>query len=394
MESPREAAEFLTRNAVDALPAGGLERQLEAASREGRRLRVKLGLDPTAPDIHLGHTVVLQKLREFQDLGHTVVLIVGDFTARVGDPSGRTSTRPVLSGAEIDANARTYQEQAFRVIRDDPDLYELRFNSEWLDMPMEELFKLARTATVAQMLERDDFAKRFAARAPISVLELLYPLMQGYDSVAVRADVELGGTDQTFNLLLARDVQRAYGVPEQTILTVPILPGVDGVEKMSKSLRNHIGVTEPPEEMYGRTLSLPDEAMDQWFAVLGVERPAAATSPRDLKRALARAIVARFHGDAAARAAEERFDRVHVRHEAPDDMPELEISADRRHLPELLAEALGVSRSDVRRMLAQGGVKLNGEPLPADRLDLEPDGLDGAVLQVGKRHFRRLRERA
>src|SRR4051795_2853021 len=221
MESPSQAAAFLTRNAVDALPAGALERKLEAASREGRRLRVKLGLDPTAADIHLGHTVVLQKLREFQDLGHTVVLIVGDFTARVGDPSGRTTTRPVLSGAEIDANARTYQEQAFRVIRDDPDLYELRFNSEWLDMPMEELFRLARTATVAQMLERDDFAKRLAARAPISVLELLYPLMQGYDSVAVRADVELGGTDQTFNLLLARDVQRAYGVPEQTILTVP-----------------------------------------------------------------------------------------------------------------------------------------------------------------------------
>jgi tyrosyl-tRNA synthetase len=280
------------------------------------------------------------------------------------------------------------------VIRDDPERYELRFNSEWLDMPMEELFKLARTATVAQMLERDDFAKRFAARAPISVLELLYPLMQGYDSVAVRADVELGGTDQTFNLLLARDVQRAYGVPEQTILTVPILPGVDGVEKMSKSLRNHIGVTEPSEEMYGRTLSLPDEAMDQWYAVLGVAEPPAGTSPRDRKRALARAIVSRFHGDDAARSAEERFDRVHVRHEAPDDMPELEITADRRHLPELLAESLGVSRSDVRRMLAQGGVKLNGEPLPADRLDLEPDGLDGAVLQVGKRHFRRLRERA
>jgi tyrosyl-tRNA synthetase len=392
--SPADAAAFLTRNAVDALPAGGLERKLEEAAREGRQLRAKLGLDPTAADIHLGHTVVLQKLREFQDLGHKVVLIVGDFTARVGDPSGRTSTRPVLSGAEIDANARTYQEQAFRVLRDDPELYELRFNSEWLDMPMEELFKLARTATVAQMLERDDFAKRFAVRAPISVLELLYPLMQGYDSVAVRADVELGGTDQTFNLLLARDVQRAYGVPEQTILTVPILPGVDGVEKMSKSLGNHVGVTEPPEEMYGRTLSLPDDAMDQWYAVLGVDAPSAGTSARDAKRALARAIVARFHGDDAAHAAEERFDRVHVRHEAPDDMPELEISADRRHLPELLAESLGVSRSDVRRMLQQGGVKLNGEPLPADRLDLEPDGLDGAVLQVGKRHFRRLRERA
>jgi tyrosyl-tRNA synthetase len=390
---PSDAAAFLTRNAVDALPRGGLERKLEEAEREGRPLRVKLGLDPTAADIHLGHTVVLQKLREFQDLGHKVVLIVGDFTARVGDPSGRTSTRPVLSGEEIDRNARTYQEQAFHVLLDDPDRYELRFNSEWLDMPMEELFRLARTTTVAQMLERDDFAKRFAANAPISVLELLYPLMQGYDSVAVLSDVELGGTDQTFNLLLARDVQRAYGVPEQTILTVPILPGTDGVEKMSKSIGNHIGVTEPPEEIFGRTLSLPDEAMDQWFAVLGIEQPPAGTSPRDAKRALARAIVARFHGDEAARAAEERFDRVHVRHEAPDDMPELEISAERRHLPELLAESLGVSRSDVRRWLAQGGVKLNGEPLPADRLDLEPDGLDGAVLQVGKRQFRRLRVR-
>ena len=391
--APSDAAAFLTRNAVDALPQGGLERKLVEAEREGRQLRAKLGLDPTAADIHLGHTVVLQKLREFQDLGHKVVLIVGDFTARVGDPSGRSTTRPVLSGEEIDRNARTYQEQAFSVLRDDPELYELRFNSEWLDMPMEELFRLARTATVAQMLERDDFAKRFASRAPISVLELLYPLMQGYDSVAIRADVELGGTDQTFNLLLARDVQRAYGVPEQTILTVPILPGTDGEEKMSKSLGNHIGVTEPPEEMYGRTLSLPDAAMDQWFSVLGIERPPADVGPRDRKRALARAIVERFHGPEAAAAAEEHFDRVHVRHEAPDDMPELEIAGGTQHLPELLAGTLGVSRSQVRQWLAQGGVRLNGEPLPPDQLDLEPDGLDGAVLQVGKRQFRRLRVR-
>jgi tyrosyl-tRNA synthetase len=390
-EAPSDAAAFLTRNAVDALPEGGLQRKLEEAEREGRQLRVKLGLDPTAPDIHLGHTVVLQKLREFQDLGHRVVLIVGDFTARVGDPSGRSSTRPVLSGEEIDRNARTYEQQAFHVIRDDPELYELRFNSEWLDMPMQELFKLARTATVAQMLERDDFAKRFAARAPISVLELLYPLMQGYDSVAVRSDVELGGTDQTFNLLLARDVQRAYGVPEQTILTLPILPGVDGVEKMSKSLGNHVGVTEPAEEIYGRTLSLPDDAMAQWFGVLAIDAPPEGTSPRDMKRSLARAIVERFHGADAARAAEERFDRVHVRHEAPDDIPELEVGAAPVHLPELLSDAFGVSRSQVRQWLSQGGVKLNGEPLPADVLDLEPDGLDGAVLQVGKRQFRRLR---
>src|SRR3954465_14127937 len=393
MAQPAETAAQLLRNAHQSLPDGGLARKLEVAEREGRRLRVKLGLDPTAADIHLGHTAVLQKLREFQDLGHTAVLIVGDFTARVGDPSGRTTTRPVLSGAEIDANARTYQEQAFRVIRDDPDLYELRFNSEWLDMPMEELFKLARTATVAQMLERDDFAKRFAARAPISVLELLYPLMQGYDSVAVRSDVELGGTDQTFNLLLARDVQRAYGVPEQTILTLPILPGIDGVEKMSKSLGNHVGVTERPEEIYGRTLSLPDEAMEQWFSVLALEPPPSATSPRDAKRAPARAIVERFHDVDAARAAEEHFDRVHVRREAPDEMPELVVGPETEYLPQLLAESLGVSPWDVRRWLAQGGVKLNGEPLPADRLDLDSDGLDGAVLQVGKRQFRRLRVR-
>ena len=392
-QAAADAAAFLTRNAVDALPEGGLERKLEEAARDGRQLRAKLGLDPTAPDIHLGHTVVLQKLREFQDLGHKVVLIVGDFTARVGDPSGRSTTRPVLSGEEIDRNARTYEQQAFHVLRDDPELYELRFNSEWLDMPMQELFKLARTATVAQMLERDDFAKRFAARAPISVLELLYPLMQGYDSVAVRSDVELGGTDQTFNLLLARDVQRAYGVPEQTILTVPILPGVDGVEKMSKSVGNHIGVTEPPEEIYGRTLSLPDEAMEGWFRLLAIDPPPAETSPRDTKRALARALVERFHGADAARAAEERFDRVHVRHEAPDEMPELELSAGRHHLPEVLSGALGVSRSQVRQWLAQGGVRLNGEALPADALDLETDGLDGAVLQVGKRQFRRLRVR-
>jgi tyrosyl-tRNA synthetase len=392
-EDHADAAAFLTRNAADALPKGALEAKLAQAAREGRRLRVKLGLDPTAADIHLGHTVVLQKLREFQDLGHRVVLIVGDFTARVGDPSGRSSTRPVLSGEEIDANARTYQEQAFRVLRDDPDLYELRFNSEWLDMPMEELFRLTRTTTVAQILERDDFAKRFSASAPISVLELLYPLMQGYDSVAVRSDVELGGTDQTFNLLLARDVQRAYGVPEQAILTVPILPGIDGTEKMSKSLGNHIGVTEPPEEMYGRTLSLPDEAMRTWFAILGIDPPPAGTPPRDAKRALARAIVERFHGADGARVAEEHFDRVHIQRAVPDDVEDLEVSPDdgQVHIPGLLADGFGLSRSDARRLLSQGGVRLDGEPLAPDELDLPADRLDGAVLQVGKRQFRRLR---
>jgi tyrosyl-tRNA synthetase len=393
MPSPAEAAAFLSRNAAESLPAGGLQSRLEAAEREGRQLRAKLGLDPTAPDIHLGHTVVLQKLREFQDLGHRVVLIVGDYTGRVGDPSGRTVTRPVLSGEEIDANARTYQEQAFHVLRDEPELLEVRFNSEWLDMSMEELFKLARTTTVAQLLERDDFAKRWSARAPISVLELLYPLMQGFDSVAVRSDVELGGTDQTFNLLLARDIQRAYGQPEQAVLTMPILPGIDGVEKMSKSVGNHIGITEPPGEMYGRTLSLPDEAMESWFQLLAVERPPAGTSPRDTKHALAHALVERFHGADAADAAAAEFERVHVRHQAPEDIEELRFDAVNGsvHLPALIADGFGMSRSEARRTLAQGGVRLDGEPLAADDLDLPRERLDGAVLQVGKRHFRRLR---
>jgi tyrosyl-tRNA synthetase len=393
MGTPADDAAFLARNAAESLPTGGLQGRLEAAAREGRQLRAKLGMDPTAPDVHLGHTVVLQKLREFQDLGHRVVLIVGDYTARVGDPSGRSSTRPTLSGEEIDANARTYQEQAFHVLRKDPELVEVRFNSEWLDMPMEELFRLARTTTVAQLLERDDFAKRWSARAPISLLELLYPMLQGYDSVAVRADVELGGTDQTFNLLLARDIQRAYGQPEQAVLTMPILPGIDGVEKMSKSVGNYIGVTDPPSEIYGRTLSLPDEAMDRWFELLAVERPADGTPPRDAKHALARALVERFHGPDAAAAAADEFARVHVRREAPDELAELAVAAANGtvHLPAAIAEGFGMSRSEARRMLAQGGVKLDGEPLTADDLDLPRERLDGAVLQVGKRHFRRVR---
>jgi tyrosyl-tRNA synthetase len=393
MASPAQDAAFLARNAAESLPAGGLEARLAAAGREGRQLRAKLGLDPTAPDIHLGHTVVLSKLREFQDMGHRVVLIVGDYTARVGDPSGRSTTRPVLSGEEIDANARTYQEQAFNILLDDPQLLEVRFNSEWLDMKMEELFRLARTTTLAQLLERDDFANRWSARAPISILELLYPLLQGYDSVAVRSDVELGGTDQTFNLLLARDIQRAFGQPEQAVLTMPILPGVDGVEKMSKSVGNHIGITEPAGEMYGRTLSLPDEAMDTWFDLLAVPRPPAETSPRDMKHALAHAIVARFHGEEAADAAAEEFTRVHVRREVPEDIEELafESANGQVHLPALIAEGFGMSRSEARRTLAQGGVRLDGEPLAAEDLDLPRERLDGAVLQVGKRHFRRLR---
>jgi tyrosyl-tRNA synthetase len=241
--TPGEDAAWLARDAVDSLPAGALEAKLAL----GRPLRVKLGIDPTAPDIHLGHTVVLRKLREFQDLGHLVVLIIGDYTARVGDPSGRSDLRPMLSGEEIDRNAQTFQEQAFTVL--DRERVEVRRNGEWLDMSMEDLFGLARTTTVAQMIERDDFAKRLAAGTPVSLLELLYPLLQGYDSVAIEADVELGGTDQKFNLLLARGIQSAYGVPEQAVLTMPILPGTDGVRRMSKTVGNYIGVTESPEEI-------------------------------------------------------------------------------------------------------------------------------------------------
>ncbi len=383
---PREQAAWLARNAVDCLPDGELERKLEL----GRPLRVKLGIDPTAPDIHLGFTVVLQKLREFQDLGHTVVLIIGDYTARVGDPSGRSSTRPVLSPAEIDANAQTFTEQALMVL--DSERLEVRFNGEWLDMSMEDLFRLARIPTVAQLLERDDFAKRFAAHEPISLLELLYPLLQGYDSVAIRADVELGGTDQKFNLLLGRDIQRTYGVPEQVILTMPLLTGTDGEQKMSKSYGNYIGVTDPPGDMYGKTLSIPDSSIASWYELLLGSEPPAELGPRDAKRALARALVSRFHGDAAADGAEAEFDRVHIRREPPEDMATVVWRSDGGdvHLPALLASAFGISSSEARRALAQGGVKLDGEPVGGGVLDLPAEAVDGKILQLGKRRFARI----
>jgi tyrosyl-tRNA synthetase len=386
-------AAALARGAEECLPAGALEERLAAAHREGRPLRVKLGIDPTAPDIHLGHVVVLDRLRAFQDAGHVVVLIIGDYTARVGDPSGRSTTRPVLSGEEIDRNAQTFQDQAYKVLDPDPSRVEVRRNGEWLDMAVEDLFRLARTTTVAQLLERDDFAKRHAAREPISVLELLYPLLQGYDSVAVRSDVELGGTDQTFNLLLGRDIQRAYGQPEQVAMTLPILPGTDGVERMSKTLDNYVGVSEPPEEIYGKTLSIPDSAMGAWYQLLLGRSQPADVPPRDAKRALARALVARFHGQAAASEAEERFDRVHVAHEVPDEVEEatFEASDGLVHLPAVIESAFGVSRSEGRRLLAQGGVRLDGEALGPDEQDLPAERLDGVVLQVGKRRFRRLR---
>jgi tyrosyl-tRNA synthetase len=388
-ETEASTANFLLRNAVDALPEGALERQLA----EGRPLRVKLGIDPTAPDIHLGHTVVLNKLREFQDLGHTVVLIIGDYTGRVGDPSGRSATRPQLGGDEIDRNAETYQRQALKIL--DPQRTEVRYNGEWLDMPAEDLFRLARTATVAQILERDDFAKRWETREPISVLELLYPLLQGYDSVAIEADVELGGTDQKFNLLLGRDVQSAYGVKPQSILTMPILPGIDGVQRMAKSLGNYVGIAEPPDEIFGKLMRIPDSAMETYYELL-LGRPLNPDTPEvESKRALAREICARYHGEEAAREAEAHFDRLHVERGLPDEVEEASLpDVDPVHLPALIRDHFGVSGAEARRLLMQGGVRLDGEVLDGGQLDVSADRLDGAVLQLGKRRFKRFRRAA
>jgi tyrosyl-tRNA synthetase len=382
-----ETLDRLLAGAVDALPEGRLAEQLQ----ESRPLRVKLGVDPTSPDIHLGHCVVLTKLRAFQDAGHTVVLIIGDYTARVGDPSGRDATRPVLTGEAIDVNARTYQEQAFTIL--DPERTELRRNSEWLSMSSDELFDLVRRFTVARLLERDDFTKRMAEAKPISALELLYPVLQGYDSVAVEADVELGATDQRFNLLFGRDVQVAYGQPPQSVLTVPILPGTDGALKMSKSYDNYVGVTDPPEQMFGKLMSIPDAIMGDYYLLLLGEPLDAAKPAVEAKRELARRLTDRFHGEGAGAGAETRFDQVHVRGELPDEIPlaRLEVADGATvHLPALIASEFELSSSEARRLIAQGGVRLDGVVVAADTLDLPAEDLDGAVLQVGKRRHRRL----
>jgi tyrosyl-tRNA synthetase len=387
-----EAARF-ARNAIDSLPEGALAVKLEAARAEGRALRVKLGIDPTAPDIHLGHAVVLGKLREFQDAGHRVVLIIGDYTARVGDPSGRSSLRPMLSMQEIEANAATFQEQASRILDPDPERLEVRRNSEWLDMALTELLALMRTTTVAQMLERDDFAKRLSASEPISMLELLYPLLQGYDSVAVRADVELGGTDQKFNLLLGRDIQRAYGQSQQAILTMGILVGTDGHRKMSKSLGNQIGITDEPEEMYGKVMSIPDAAMGEYYRLLLGAEPPTGVSPRDAKRWLATELVALMHSHQEAADAERHFDRVHVERAAPEEIEEASFESDdgMLHLPGLIAEEFGISRSEARRLIDQGGATLGDSQLAVGEHDVPAERAEGQVLKVGKRRFRRLR---
>jgi tyrosyl-tRNA synthetase len=373
----------LTRNAVDVLPNGELERKLKL----GRPLRVKLGIDPTAPDIHLGFAYVLDRLAEFQRQGHTVVLIVGDYTARIGDPSGRSDERPVLPGEVLDANARAFAEQAFRVL--DRERTEIRFNGEWLGkLSYAEVVRLARTITVARILERDDFAQRFAAREPISISELLYPLMQAYDSVAIEADIEIGGTDQLYNLLAGRDVMQDYGLDPQLVMTYPLLVGVDGEDKMSKSRGNYIGINDAPEEMFGKTMSIPDKALPQWWDMLAGGGPHS-DDPMEWKLELARRIVARWHGEKAARGAEDHFTRVVREHQAPEEVPEAPLpDGDPVHLPALLVEHFdSPSTSHSRTLISQGAVKIDGEPVYD--LDVPRARLEGALVQAGKRRFMR-----
>jgi tyrosyl-tRNA synthetase len=374
----------LAARAVEVVPPDGLQAKLKL----GRPLRVKLGVDPTAPDIHLGHTVALQKLREFQDAGHIAVLIIGDWTARVGDPSGRSSTRPMLSAEEIDANAATYRAQAFQVL--DPDKTEVRPNGEWFaEMGLQPLFRLAATTTVQQLLRREDFHTRISEQRPISVLELLYPLMQAYDSMAIEADVELGGTDQLFNLMLGREVQQAYGQQPQVALTMPILPGTDGVARMSKSSGNYIGVAEPPEEQVGKIMSIPDAAMATYYELLFAGEPGPSGHPNVEKRRLGRLVADRFHGAGAGAAAEAAFDRMFKANEAPDDTPVIVIPAGDVHMPAFLVDHMGVaSRGEARRLIAQGGVTVDGERL--DDLDVAGSVLDGKVVRAGKRRFARV----
>jgi tyrosyl-tRNA synthetase len=374
-----------TRHAVHVLPEGELARKLAL----GRPLRVKLGVDPTSPDVHLGFAVVLDRLREWQDAGHTVVLIVGDYTARIGDPSGRSSERPVLPDEELDANAERFADQAFRVL--DRSKTEVRFNGEWLaKLSFAEVVRLTRMLTVSRLLERDDFAKRFAAQEPISLSELLYPPMQAYDSVAIDADIEIGGTDQLYNLLTGRDVMERYGKEPQLVVTYPLLVGLDGVEKMSKSRGNYIGIEEPPEEMFGKTMSIPDTALPQWWELLGGGGDHAG-DPLEWKLELARRITGRWHGAEGARAGEAHFTRVVRQHEAPEEVPEATFAAadGTVHLPAVLQAQFGQSSSHWRRQIDQGGVKLNGESVTA--YDLPAAALDGALVQAGKRVFARFR---
>ena len=385
-------------NAVDVVPREELERRLKS----GARLRVKLGIDPTASDIHLGFVVVLKKLREFQEFGHTAVLVIGDYTARVGDPSGRSKTRPVLSPQKIQENTRTYLEQAYRVL--DRDCTEVRFNSEWLaPLTFADVIKLTRATTVARILERDDFSKRYAVGDPITLTELLYPLMQAYDSVAVDADVELGGTDQLYNLLMGRHIMEYYGKTPQCVLTTPLLIGTDGKMKMSKSLGNYIGVTDPPSDMFGKAMSIPDELMPSYYSLL-LDYPMPEAEPVEQKRELARSLVRKFHGEEAVSPAEEHFNTLHVRRGIPEDIVELPLplyprddllpgdnvfpQGDRIWIVDLIKHAgFAKTNGEARRFVRGGAVRLDGKVISDEKLSLPVAELAGKVLQVGKRRY-------
>ena len=394
---------LLRSGVVDLVPKGGLEEKLAL----GRPLRVKLGVDPSRPDLTLGHAVVLRKLRQFQQAGHTAILIIGDFTARIGDPSGRSDTRPMLTETEIAANAATYLAQAGKVI--DVEGAEVRGNAEWsAGMDMGTMLHLASVATVAQMLEREDFRGRYQGGQPISVVEFLYPLFQGYDSVAIDADVELGGTDQTFNLLMGREVQRAYGRPAQVVLTVPLLEGLDGVRKMSKSLDNWVGLTEPPDEQFGKLMSIPDELIVKYLRLCAPIEPAeveevergladGSLKPNEQKRRMARLIVDVYHGEGAGERAEAAFDRVHKRHELPRDVPEVAIDPSwvgeggQVWLPKLLVgTGLAATNGEARRAVRGGGVRIDGKAVGDPDAELEADALRGATVALGRRRFVRL----
>jgi tyrosyl-tRNA synthetase len=392
-----DALEILTAGAAQVLPEGALGERLTAAAKEGRPLRVKLGIDPSGRDLTLGHAVVLRKLRQFQDLGHTAVLIVGDFTGMVGDPSGKSVTRSLMSAEQTAENSKTYFDQVMRIL--DRDRTEVRRNSEWLaTMTMTDVVRESSRLTVARLLERDDFAKRFALKAPISLVEFLYPLLQGYDSVAVRSDVELGGTDQTYNLLVGRDLQRGNGQPPQVVLTVPLLEGLDGVEKMSKSLNNYVAINEPANEQFGKLMSIPDTIVARYAVLAAGMHPrevaevseqvnAAGPQAAEAKRRVAREIVALYHGPEASVAAEQEFNRVHRDHDAPEDLPDVPMpDGDPVHLPTLLVTAgLAASTSEARRLVDDGAIRIDGAPVAKKAYDVPRAELAGRTLQRGRR---------
>jgi len=391
-----QAIETIRRGCAELIVEEELARKLAT----GRKLRVKLGLDPTAPDLHLGHTVVINKLRHFQQLGHQVQFLIGDFTGMIGDPTGKNQTRPPLSREQILANAQSYRDQVFKIL--DPDRTQILFNSEWSDkLGAEGMIRLAARYTLARLLERDDFSKRFRANQPIAIHELLYPLMQGYDSVAMEADVELGGTDQKFNLLVGRELQKQYGQEPQIILTMPLLEGLDGREKMSKSLGNYVGIAEPPQEIFGKLMSISDELMWRYIELLSFEpaatvrkwkdEVAAGANPRDVKVRFAREIVARFHGGGAAEKAHAEFEQRFREGALPGNMPDLSVAAPQGGIliTQLLRQAgLTPSASEAQRVIEQGGVKLDGERIADKDLKLMPGRT--VIAQVGKRKFARI----